>query len=311
VIKRVEPTPEPAAVRARLNLRWWKELIYIAGFYLIYSWVRNQFGSDRVGPSQALDHALDVISLEKRLGLFVEGTVQSWFVRPAADGIDYMFSGAQQFLYGWNLFYGTFHFVVTAGVLLWLYRRFPTDYPRWRDALAFGTGLALIGFALYPLMPPRLLPDCGIYGACLDQFQLVDTLSEVGSLWSFDSGAMQKVSNQYAAMPSLHFGWALWCFAALYPRLQHRWSRLLIGIYPWLTLWAIVVTANHYWIDALGGAVTIGVGYLAGRALATRMVSRRERHLAARDVTTTGDEFPPVDPESAAAGSRSNAGPDD
>jgi hypothetical protein len=116
-------------------------------------------------------------------------------------------------------------------------------------------------------MPPRLLPDCGAYGACLGQYAYVDTLADVGGLWSFDSGTMQSISNQYAAMPSLHFAWALWSFLALRRRLTHTWSRVAITLYPWLTLWVIVVTANHFWLDALGGAVVFGSSYAAARAI--------------------------------------------
>ena len=115
---------------------------------------------------------------------------------------------------------------------------------RWRlvrNSFLVMTGLALVGFALYPLLPPRLLPES--YG-------YFDTMAEIGGLWSFDSGAMQKVSNQYAAMPSLHFGWALWCFMVLYPVLRKRWQRVLIALYPLATLFGIVVTANHYVLDA-------------------------------------------------------------
>jgi hypothetical protein len=167
----------------------------------------------------------------------------------------------------WNVLYGTLHFVVTAGALVWLYRRFGSDYPLWRNTLAFTTGLALLVYGLYPLMPPRLLPDCGTYGACLSQYPYVDSLATIGGLWSFDSGTMQSISNQYAAMPSLHFAWASWAFLALRPRLVHRWSRVAITVYPWLTLWVIVVTANHFWLDAAGGAAVLALGYAAARAV--------------------------------------------
>jgi hypothetical protein len=266
---RVEPSAEPAADRARLGLRWWRELLYVAIFYMIYSAIRNQFGSAAVSPQKALEHAQHVVDIERALHLFFEERVQSWFVTTSADGtLHFGPPGARPFLAFWNIFYGTFHFVVTAGALLWVFRRFPRDYARWRNTLAFTTAFALVGFSLYPLMPPRLLTDCGQWGACLDTFSFVDTLADVGGLWSFDSGTMQRVSNQYAAMPSLHFAWSTWCFLVLYPRLRHTWSRTLAALYPLCTLWAIVVTANHYWLDAAGGAVILSIGYLFGSRLA-------------------------------------------
>ena len=181
------------------RLHWWRELIYVLAFYSVYSLIRNQFGSAAVSQGEAFDHAKDVIHLERIFGVFHEETIQHWFLSWRA------------FIQFWNLFYGTFHFVVTAFCIIWLFRRFPERYVRWRTTLAVTTALALIGFAFFPLMPPRLLPHS--YG-------FVDTLQKVGGLWSFDSGAMSKVSNQYAAMPSLHFAWSSWCALVLVPTLR-------------------------------------------------------------------------------------------
>ena len=108
-------------------------------------------------------------------------------------------------------------------------------------------------------MPPRLLAEHGVH------YGFVDTLERYGSLWSFDSGTMQKISNQYAAMPSLHFAWSMWSCLVLFPVLRHRWAKALAVAYPAATLFAIVITGNHYIIDAAGGAAVLGVGYvLAG-----------------------------------------------
>ena len=113
-------------------------------------------------------------------------------------------------------------------------------------------------------MPPRLMPDYGF----------VDTLKEIGGLWSFDSGTMQKISNQYAAMPSLHFAWSSWSAFVLYPMVRPRWLKWLIASYPFLTLFAIIVTANHFWLDAAGGALILGVGFLLGREITARISMR-------------------------------------
>jgi hypothetical protein len=105
-------------------------------------------------------------------------------------------------------------------------------------------------------MPPRLLPS---------NYGFVDTLADFGGLWSFDSGAMSKVSNQYAAMPSLHFAWSTWSTLVLVPTMQRRWLRVLAVSYPAFTLFAIIVTGNHFWLDAVGGAVILAMGAAAGR----------------------------------------------
>ena len=258
------PAPPPAPAARRRRLRWWRELLYILAFYAVYSAVRNQFGSEAVTPAEAFANARDVIGLERAVGLYFEPVLQDVFV-----------PGWHWFLRFWNIFYGSAHFVVTAGALIWLFRSRPERYPTWRNTLACTTALALIGFAAYPLMPPRLLTDCGPFGACRPSYDYVDTLRVVGGLWSFDTSTMQKISNQYAAMPSLHIGWAVWSALVLLQLVRRRWVRALAVTYPLVTLFAIVVTANHYWLDAVGGAAVLGGGYLLGAPLARRMWAAR------------------------------------
>jgi len=150
--------------------------------------------------------------------------------------------------------------------------------------LAVTTASALIGFALYPLMPPRLLSNCASqYGACEPGHNYVDTLVDPGGLWSFESGTMEAISNQYAAMPSLHVAWSVWCMIGLYPVLKRRSTRAVIAGYPLLTLFSIVVTANHYWIDAVGGLVSVGLGMLLAPRLSQYLPGgdRRRRRASA------------------------------
>lgn len=240
----VDATPEEpeADVRPRRPLRWWRELLYAALFYGAYSVVRNTQGSAAVSAGEALANAKSVIRLEELLGMYHERAIQQAFL------------GQSWFIEFWNFFYGSFHFVVTVFALVVLFRRFPARYLRWRNVLALTTALALIGFAAYPLMPPRLMPAS--YG-------FVDTLRVYGGLWSFDSAAVQKLSNQYAAMPSLHFAWAVWCSLVLVPALRRRTSKVLAVLYPVLTLFAIVVTANHFILDAVAGLAVLGAAILA------------------------------------------------
>ena len=94
----------------------------------------------------------------------------------------------------------------------------------------------------------------------MTEFAFVDTLAAHGGLWSFDSGTLQAISNQWAAMPSLHLAWAAWCALALIPVLNSRWARLTMWSYPIATSFGIVVTANHYWIDGLAGLVVLFLG---------------------------------------------------
>ncbi|MFV2039593.1 MAG: phosphatase PAP2 family protein, partial [Acidimicrobiales bacterium] len=263
------PAPTTAELGPGRGLRWWREVLLVVVFYLIYSWIRNQFGSASVSADTAFANAERVIDLEKGLGLYIEADIQSWFV------------DIGWFLRATNIFYGTAHFLVTAFALIWLYRRHPQDYGRWRTIGLTTTALALFGFAVFALMPPRLLGDCGDLGACVAS-PYVDTLAVHGGWWSFDSAAVESISNQYAAMPSLHIAWAFWSYLVLAPRLRSPLGRVLISIYPWLTLFAIIVTANHYWIDAVGGAVALAGGYFGG----TWLHNRIQGHTAARHAHT-------------------------
>jgi PAP2 superfamily len=233
------------------RLRWWKEVLYAAAFYICYSIVRDIRGSKPVSRLQALHNAYRVIDVERWFGLFQEQRIQHLFI------------GDRLFIEFLDDFYGTAHFVVTLAVLIWLFRRAPARYPLWRNTLACTTALALIGFAFFPLMPPRLLPT---------SYHFVDTLESIGGLWSFGSGPVTKVSNQYAAMPSLHFAWSSWSALVLLPALRRPWARVVMVAYPFLTLFCIVVTANHYILDAAGGAVALGVGF--GMAFALTRATR-------------------------------------
>jgi len=245
--------------------RWWKELLIILGFYLLYGQVRNQFGSDgffAAKTSTAAENARRVIDFEKRLGLFFEEDLQNWF-------LDWGW-----FLWFWNVFYGSLHFVVTIGVGLYLYRRFPLRFMRYRTGLAITTAFGLVGFAAFPLMPPRLLSSPPPYGGAMTDFAFVDTLSVHGGLWSFDSGTLQAISNQWAAMPSLHLAWAAWCAIAVGPVLKSNSARIAMWGYPVATSFGIVITANHYWIDGLAGILVLGAGmWCAQRILDWQLIA--------------------------------------
>jgi hypothetical protein len=219
-------------------LYWWVEVLAILAFYGLYSLVRNANGAN---PPGAFPHAEQIISLERALGMYHEETFQDWAMsfRPLIIAANY--------------FYGSLHFVVTIFAGVFLYRRFSDDYPRFRNTLAITTSLALIGFKFYPLMPPRLLPAHHGY---------VDTLAEDPTIWSFNSGGMQEVSNQFAAMPSVHIAWATWCALALVPRLKPMWAKVLAALYPVVTLVVIVITANHFILDAVGGWIILAIGWV-------------------------------------------------
>jgi membrane-associated phospholipid phosphatase len=242
--------PEPFRPVERSH--WWREVIVIAAFYGLYTLVRDLRGTKPVSELQAFTNAKRIISAERWVGLFHEATFQHWFLNDR-----------------WLIrlcddYYGTTHFIVTIGVLVFLFFWHPGQYRLWRNALAFITGLALIGFYFVPLMPPRLLPA---------GYHFVDTLKVIGGLWSFSSGPVNNVSNQYAAMPSLHCAWALWCALAVASLLKPWWAKALCFIYPAFTIFAVVVTANHYFADCIAGMLLVAVSYPLALAV-TRKVDR-------------------------------------
>jgi hypothetical protein len=183
----------------------------------------------------AYKHADELIRWENWLGLPSEAIVQHQALRvhDLADAA--------------NVFYASVHFPLTALVLLWLMIRRPGEYGKARWALASLTGLALIGHMFFPLAPPRMMPGWVDTGVLLGQ-------SVYGP--STDSG----VANQFAAMPSLHVGWAFMVAVLLIRATRSRWRWLWIA-HPLLTFTVVVVTANHYWLDGLV-AITLALPLL-------------------------------------------------
>ena len=271
----------PATASGR-RLRWWREIAYVVAFYLVYSWVRNQFGSAGEDSTRiAYEHARDIIGVQDAIGLWFEPELQRWYLDlPGMGGIRL-----------WNIYYGTAHFVVTAVALIWIYRRLPDRYSLWRSTLAAMTAAALIGFAGYSLMPPRLLGSTSQYGACHEQQVedchgdgVVDTLAVHGGWLSFDDEKAAAVSNQYAAMPSMHTGWSTWSAFVMWQLVRRRWAKVLVVLYPVATVFCIMITGNHYWLDAVGGlaafAVGLGIATLLTGWNESRFLRREERRAA-------------------------------
>ncbi|WP_329313433.1 phosphatase PAP2 family protein [Streptomyces sp. NBC_01278] len=247
-----EPVPteygRPAAARwSRVPLMpFWRrvlsrpnlllELLLIRVGYSLYSHIRAAAPSSR---SLAEGHGSQIHAAERALGIDIEHAVNHAVVNTA---------WLEKFF---NFYYTSFHFVVPLAILAVLYWRRPGDY-RWaRAALGLATVLALIGFWLYPLAPPRLMPALGF----------IDTVHGPQDLANPQYGAMTAISNQYAAMPSLHFGWSLWCGIVIVTLAPKAWQKVLGALHPLITVCAIVATANHWVLDAVGGAVVVSAGF--------------------------------------------------
>ncbi|WP_063735130.1 bifunctional glycosyltransferase 87/phosphatase PAP2 family protein [Streptomyces sp. RTd22] len=211
------------------------ELMFIRVGYFAYSWIRAHAPDER---GIAEGHGHQVLSIES----FLHIDIEHWFNLLVAD--------TPWLRDGMNWYYSTFHFLIPLSLLGWLYLRRPATY-RWaRTPLAFATLLALVGFWLYPLAPPRLMG-----------LGYVDTAHGPQDLSNPDFGALTKLSNQYAAMPSLHVGWSLWCGVVIALVAPYLWMKILGMLYPLLTVAVIVGTANHYVLDAVGGAAVVAAGF--------------------------------------------------
>ncbi|RSS61756.1 bifunctional glycosyltransferase 87/phosphatase PAP2 family protein [Streptomyces sp. WAC06614] len=212
------------------------ELLLIRVGYSLYSHIRAAAPNSR---ALAEGHGRRIHSLEQALGIDVEHAVNA-----AVDGTGWL----KGFF---NFYYTSFHFVVPLAILAVLYRWRPGDY-RWaRSSLGLATVMALAGFWLYPLAPPRLMPGLGF----------VDTVHGPQDLADPQYGAMTAISNQYAAMPSLHFGWSLWCGVVVVVLAPKGWQKLIGVLHPVITVCAIVATANHWVLDAVGGAAVVVGGF--------------------------------------------------
>ncbi|MFE7958391.1 bifunctional glycosyltransferase 87/phosphatase PAP2 family protein [Streptomyces sp. NPDC057413] len=231
----------PALRRAlsRPNLLF--ELVLIRLTYFAYAQVRLAAtgGSSTGGRAVAERHGREIHAVEAALRIDVEHWVNHTVV-----SIGWL----ERFL---SFYYESFHFGIPLAILGVLYWRRPVDY-RWaRSALGFATVLALAGFWLYPLAPPRLMPGLGI----------VDTVNGPQDFSRPDYGTLTELTNQYAAMPSLHFGWALWCGLVIVLLAPRGWMKALGLLHPLFTLSAIVATGNHWVLDAVGGAAVVGAGF--------------------------------------------------
>ncbi|MFC7305363.1 phosphatase PAP2 family protein [Streptomyces monticola] len=253
--------PQTNAPHARVRgarPRWWTELPLIALVYAAYSAGRLLARGDE---SSAVDHGLAILALEKRLRLNAEHPLNRLFTEHSWLGIPADFA------------YASLHYLVTPAVLVWLFRRRPVRYWAARTWLMLSTLIGLIGFTLLPTCPPRLL--AASHG-------FVDTMAQYSSYgwWGAEASAprgLGGMTNQFAAMPSLHVGWALWCGVMLWRYGRSRLTRTVAVAYPLLTTVVVMGTANHYFLDAVAGAATMGAGLLlTGPAmrLADRVKSR-------------------------------------
>jgi PAP2 superfamily len=223
------------SVRHSLGL----EAALVVSLYGVYELARGLV----VGNAREADrHADQLVALERSLHLFVEGNVQN-----AADALP----GLVGLL---GVAYLTLHLAVTVVVLLWLHQRHPAAFPLVRTTLLVASALALVGFLAYPTAPPRL---AGI--------GIADTVSN-GHI-NLNDGLVSSLYNPYAAVPSMHVGYALIVATSLLRHGGGRLVRALGMLYPAFVLLVVVATGNHFLLDAAAGALVAAVAFAAASLL--------------------------------------------
>jgi hypothetical protein len=245
-----------AVVSRRKGLR---ELLFIAFVYSLYDGSRF-FVEGR--QSTAFVHAMHVLNVEKGLNIAWEQTLNKVVSSNAwlAVSADYM--------------YATLHYLVTPMVLIWMWRRHRAAYSRARTTLLVATIIGLIGFSLMPVAPPRMLPG------------FVDTMAQYSGLgwWGAEASAPRgfgSFTNQFAAMPSLHVGWALWCGWQMVRHGKHRITRWAGVLYPTLISVVVMATGNHYLLDAVAGFAVVFLAMVAVGGVARLLPRRRVIDLTA------------------------------
>jgi PAP2 superfamily len=211
------------------------EVATLVVLYGVYELVRGQ---GHATLALARGHTDDIVALERHLHLFGEQTVQN-----AVDWIP----GVPTLL---GIAYIALHFVGTAVFLVWLHRTHPERFPLVRNTLIGATAGALVIYILYPVAPPRL---AGL--------GFVDTVTHSAKV-NLSSDMLGSLYNPFAAVPSLHFGYALLVGMTIASIARGRLGKAIGWSYPVVMLLVIVGTGNHFFLDAAGGAAAIGVGFL-------------------------------------------------
>jgi len=235
----------PQAKRTRL----WVEALVIAWLCWVYDAINNLAP---VRLHAALAHGWGVLHLERSLGLDPELTLNRWLVGHHTLGLllsDY---------------YDNAHFIVTLGLLGWLWYRRADIYRPLRNTLVMINVIGLAVFWLYPTAPPRLLPGSGFD----------DVVASTHALGGWHTGPLATVANQFAALPSLHMAWAVWCSLVMWSMSKQLWVRCLAILYPCITCLAVLATGNHYLFDVLAGVATTGLAVVLVRALEAAWRSR-------------------------------------
>ncbi|HEY7044034.1 MAG TPA: phosphatase PAP2 family protein [Nocardioidaceae bacterium] len=232
-----------------------RELVLLAALYVAYSLARLLASDDT---REAIKHARDVVGIERWWHIGVEVSWNSALSQHEAFSV---FAG---------YWYASMHYVVTPIVLVLLWRHSHAHYLKMRRVLVGATAIALLAYIFYPTAPPRMMHG------------YVDVLSTTShwGWWGASASAprgLGDLTNQLAAMPSMHVGWALWCTLGIMSITRTLWMRIGAVLYVVVTTLVVVATANHWILDAIiGAAITAGVWFLVRQHAKMREAKRRD-----------------------------------
>jgi membrane-associated phospholipid phosphatase len=225
-----------------------RQLLLAAGAYMLYEVVRGLVSGVGGEVYKPFGDATKIINLERTLHVFVEPSVQAWTssVHWLMDFADWTYLNA--------------HYFVTIGALLFIYLRRNDSFYFIRNMFMIAMAIALVGYALYPTAPPRLMPEWGF----------TDSISRFMGTAHIDDGPGKAFLNFYAAVPSIHVCFALMIGWPMMRLVKHRPAKIAWALYPLLITFVVIATGNHYLTDVFLGAVTA----VASAMLAHRLLAR-------------------------------------
>jgi hypothetical protein len=267
-------TPHESRLRARWRRQgvawapqaWWVEILTVLVGYGLYEIIQGLAPAHRTA---AFHNAHQLIRFETWLHIDAEPSVNHF-----VNSYDWLASAA-------GYYYDSLHYLITPSVLLFIWFRRHNAYARWRSAIIAASIASLVVFWLWALAPPRMA-----------QHGIIDTLVTRHIYGTVESKGASTLVNDFAAMPSLHVGWALWCAAAIVSTTTWRF-RYLAWLYPVMTTLVVLGTGNHYLLDAAGGLLVLGIGIALtspAASSADREVSTpgwRRKRKAAQPATTS------------------------
>lgn len=249
--------------------RWRSAAIELALVAFLFALYRSGRSLSHESVDRAFQNAAHVIRFEQAIGVFNERTVQDWVL------------GSQALVKLLNRYYVSVHFPITIAFFVWAYVYHLRAYRFIRTWFVIVTLVALAIHVGFPLAPPRMTSG------------FVDTLQQYGPR-IYTADPSRSVANQFAAMPSLHFGWALMLAVSVVAIRRTRRS-LFIFLHPFVTLLAIVGTGNHFWFDA---AVALVLAAVVGLVLLVRLPTRVRAPRPAAALETLGPLHGPPRPTS-------------